>query len=902
MSSTAAGSSGGGSNQPNRIDDTKNNSTNNSDNNNSGGEQNLDNSNQNNPSQSNGTPCNLPGVIYHETESGMLVVNVTWKNKTFIGTLLDSTKYKWAPPRLTDGDSETDNRKSKKKYTNTRSMIPGTTQSSQKRTTRRSKQAAMSSATLDEGTKNTLGSSKKQKNKTKKEKEAEKRAEREQKQKEAKEEEEKAKREKESALEEQEKNEARLENKKGGEKVKYLEEGMKDVESDENESLAKKVVRSGKKTSQRANTPTKNNDEDYNPKGTTKRYKAKDYKEEGADESGNGGKKRKGAKNDSKQESKKPKRGPTPTAEKPNGTGEKTNKDGTPVVQGKSGSSLPVLHKFDEKTGVKSEKSEKIKDTKKDERKVDDKTTSSHKSDKSEKSHKSDKHKSDKHKSDKTEKSGSDKLSGEKHKSEKHLESVQKSSKNAEPSSKSSEKALASKEKSPVVPMPALHRAPVEDKMDTDDIEDKSGKKSMPPPQNQCLPPSPSNINDPSVNSPAKRVSPAYSDISDASNSPTPIQQETGQSLLQKPVQKPVSVGGQTHQKLGVQNPSKQPVSPSTAQIGQKNGVQAQSVQGQNVALKASSNISPKSGSNGFGPPPKLQSAPPKPVQNKPGMPGQKSLGPGNYQKPMPVKPNTMHQQKPQFPQQNAYKRPVNGDVFQKPQPGTVARPPISTPPTNSSNLVSNVANPNAVRAANQVLHHSQVQQSGVTSVVTQNNQVPRAPNQPNHPGNHQNNNNSPHQNQQNASNTNNINNNNNKNNILPSHQSNHQSNQQHQPNHNHQVQPNTHPNNNNVHQANNNHAQQQQQQQQQQQSPTHRAPGHFATPQMPLNRGNNHHNRGGTAGGPVSANRGYQNNQHNGYQNRTGQQIRPGMGPQGSVLATHNATNNFVRSYQPRK
>merc|ERR1712066_923592 len=105
------------------------NKSNNSDNNNSGAEasksENLDNSNKNNPSQSNGTPCNLPGVIYHETESGMFVVNVTWKNKTFIGTLLDSTKYQWAPPRLTDGDSETDNRKnSRKKYTNTRSLIP----------------------------------------------------------------------------------------------------------------------------------------------------------------------------------------------------------------------------------------------------------------------------------------------------------------------------------------------------------------------------------------------------------------------------------------------------------------------------------------------------------------------------------------------------------------------------------------------------------------------------------------------------------------------------------------------------------------------------------------------------------------------------------------------------------
>merc|ERR1711957_840220 len=131
----------------------------------------------------------------------------------------------------------------------------------------------------------------------------------------------------------------------------------------------------------------------------------------------------------------------------------------------------------------------------------------------------------------------------------------------------------------------------------------------------------------------------------------------------------------------------------------------------------------------------------------------------------------------------------------------------------------------------------------------------------------------------------------NNNNNLPSQHQSNHQSNQ-HQPNNN----------NNNIHQANNhqanNHAQQQQQQ-----SPTNRGPGHFATPQMPLNRGNNPHNRGGSGGVPVSANRGYPNNQHNGYQNRTGQQIRPGMGnPQGSVLATHNATNNFVRSYQPRK
>ena len=605
----------------------------------------------------------------------MLVVNVTWKNKTFIGTLLDSTKYKWAPPRLTDGDSETDNRKSKKKYTNTRSMIPGTTQSSQKRTTRRSKQAAMSSVTSlgDEGTKNTRGS-KKQKNKTKKEKEAEKRAaEREQKKKEAQKMEEEAEK-------------AAREEKSGREKELLEEQEMKGTgESDENtDNLAKKVVAGrGKKTSQRSNTPTKNNDEDYNPKGSggTKRYKAKDYKEENNDESGsNGGKKRKGAKNDSKQESKKPKRGPTPTAEKSNG--EKSAKDsGTP-----GGSSLPPLHKFDEKTGVKIDKSEKIKEKK--EKNTDEKTAS-HKSEKSEKSHKSDKHKSDKHKSDKhksdTEKgSGSDKLSGEKNhsqKSDKNLENNSKTSKNTESTATEVNTSKHSKEKtsSPVVPMPALHRAPVEDKMDTDEVEDKSSKKgSMPPPNNQCLPPSPSN-ND-SVNSPAKRVSPAYSDISDASNSPTPVQQEIiAQNLVQKTpgTQKLPGAAGiqipqnQIHQKLA-QNSQNLPKTQSSvspggqgAQTGPKNGV------GLNVAQKQQagiSNISPKSGgnaSNGFGPPPKLQSAPPKPVQNKPGMPGQKSIGPGNYQKPMPVKPNTMHQQKPQFPQQNSYKRPVNGDVFQ---------------------------------------------------------------------------------------------------------------------------------------------------------------------------------------------------------------------------------------------
>lgn len=31
----------------------------------------------------------------------MLVVNVTWRNKTYVGTLLDCTRHDWAPPRYT---------------------------------------------------------------------------------------------------------------------------------------------------------------------------------------------------------------------------------------------------------------------------------------------------------------------------------------------------------------------------------------------------------------------------------------------------------------------------------------------------------------------------------------------------------------------------------------------------------------------------------------------------------------------------------------------------------------------------------------------------------------------------------------------------------------------------------
>lgn len=46
-----------------------------------------------------GTSVTLEGIVWHETEGGVLVVNVTWRGKTYVGTLLDCTKHDWAPPR-----------------------------------------------------------------------------------------------------------------------------------------------------------------------------------------------------------------------------------------------------------------------------------------------------------------------------------------------------------------------------------------------------------------------------------------------------------------------------------------------------------------------------------------------------------------------------------------------------------------------------------------------------------------------------------------------------------------------------------------------------------------------------------------------------------------------------------
>ncbi|XP_028968559.1 mucin-5AC-like [Galendromus occidentalis] len=58
-----------------------------------------------------GTSVLLEGIVWQETEggirsAGVLVVNVTWRGKTYVGTLLDATRHDWAPPRLTEESDE----------------------------------------------------------------------------------------------------------------------------------------------------------------------------------------------------------------------------------------------------------------------------------------------------------------------------------------------------------------------------------------------------------------------------------------------------------------------------------------------------------------------------------------------------------------------------------------------------------------------------------------------------------------------------------------------------------------------------------------------------------------------------------------------------------------------------
>lgn len=79
-----------------------------------------------------GTSVVLEGIVWNETDSGVLVVNVTWRGKTYVGTLLDSTKQDWACPRLTceSPTSDYDPRNTSKTSRTKRATAGGTSRSS----------------------------------------------------------------------------------------------------------------------------------------------------------------------------------------------------------------------------------------------------------------------------------------------------------------------------------------------------------------------------------------------------------------------------------------------------------------------------------------------------------------------------------------------------------------------------------------------------------------------------------------------------------------------------------------------------------------------------------------------------------------------------------------------------
>eukprot|EP00091_Calanus_sinicus_P025276 TRINITY_DN9548_c0_g1_i1.p1 TRINITY_DN9548_c0_g1~~TRINITY_DN9548_c0_g1_i1.p1 ORF type:complete len:164 (-),score=21.52 TRINITY_DN9548_c0_g1_i1:321-812(-) len=62
-----------------------------------------------------GTAINLDGIVWNETKGGLLSLNITWRGKSFMGTLMDcsTTEHgsEWASPWV--GDNEAPDQKPK---------------------------------------------------------------------------------------------------------------------------------------------------------------------------------------------------------------------------------------------------------------------------------------------------------------------------------------------------------------------------------------------------------------------------------------------------------------------------------------------------------------------------------------------------------------------------------------------------------------------------------------------------------------------------------------------------------------------------------------------------------------------------------------------------------------------
>lgn len=49
-----------------------------------------------------GSSILLEGVVWNETNKGVLILNVKWRGKTYVGSLIDTAKSSWASPRFKD--------------------------------------------------------------------------------------------------------------------------------------------------------------------------------------------------------------------------------------------------------------------------------------------------------------------------------------------------------------------------------------------------------------------------------------------------------------------------------------------------------------------------------------------------------------------------------------------------------------------------------------------------------------------------------------------------------------------------------------------------------------------------------------------------------------------------------
>ncbi|CAF0741152.1 unnamed protein product [Didymodactylos carnosus] len=70
-----------------------------------------------------GSSVLLEGIVWNETDKGVLVINVTWRGKTYVGALLNTTEQNWAPPRYKN-DPRQNHRLKNNHYNTLSSSLP----------------------------------------------------------------------------------------------------------------------------------------------------------------------------------------------------------------------------------------------------------------------------------------------------------------------------------------------------------------------------------------------------------------------------------------------------------------------------------------------------------------------------------------------------------------------------------------------------------------------------------------------------------------------------------------------------------------------------------------------------------------------------------------------------------